>query len=320
MTLMRTPLPALVAQRLAAGGHDAETCLRPFGLERALSDSHVVAEVETLAAFYDDAATRLDQPHLGLELIGAVDRGAYGLAEFGIRAAPTVREAMRRLARFAVLLNEATVVELEETDDSLRVHQRIPGHPLAGGRHSNEYFIGVLLAAGRTVTHGVLVADEVWFSHPAPDSLARHRTIFGDAKLTFDQPDNGLAIPRPVADVPLQSADPALMQAIDIQADRLLQGRPTGDFLGHVREAISQFLREGAPGLPDIAKRLAMTPRTLQRRLAEHETSFREVLDGLRSDLYARLVAQELPNEDIAFRLGYADMGSFRRALRRWNA
>ena len=318
MTLMRSPLPSLIAQRLANGGHDAEACLSAFGLERALIETHVVAEVETLAAFYDDAAVRLEQPNLGLDLIDAIGRGAYGLAEFGIRAAPTIREAMRRLARFSVLLNEATVVEIEETEETFRVHQRIPGHPLSGGRHANEYFIAVLLAIGRTITSGVLVATEVWFSHPAPQDLSRHRTVFGTATLSFDQRDNGLAIHRSIADVPLESADPALMQAIDAQADRLLETRTTDDFLGHVREAMSRFLREGAPGLADIAKLLGMTPRTLQRRLAEHETSFREVLDGLRSDLHARLVAQGISSEEAAFRLGYADMGSFRRALRRW--
>ena len=62
-----------------------------------------------------------------------------------------------------------------------------------------------------------------------------------------------------------------------------------------------------------------MTPRTLQRRLAEHDTSFREVLDRLRSELHTRLAAQAICAQEIAFRLGYADMGSFRRAQRRWS-
>lgn len=319
MTLMRSPLPGLIGSRLAEHGLDAHACLGAFGLQQALRDAHVVAEVETLAAFYDDAAQRLDQPDLGLEMVSAVERGAYGLAEFGIRAAPTIREAIARLARFSVLLNEAAVVEIEETTQALEVHQRIPGYALSGGRHSNEFFIAVMLVSGRVITEGGLVATEVWFSHPAPADLSRHRAIFSDAKLSFDRPDNGLAIPLENAEHPLASADPELMRAIDHQANALLAGRPAqNEFIDLVRECATKTLRDGSSSLADVAQLLAMTPRTLQRRLAEHETSFRKVVDGLRRELHARLTAQGICAQEIAFRLGYADMGSFRRAQRRW--
>lgn len=320
MTLMRSPLPGLIGSRLAAHGLDPSACLGAFGLQQAIEDTHVVAEVETLAAFYDDAARRLDEPNLGLELVSSVQRGAYGLAEFGIRAAPTMREAIHRLARFSVLLNEATVVDFEETPVALEVHQRIPGYPLSGGRHANEFFIAVLLVSGHAVTEGGLVATDVWFCHPAPPDLSRHRAIFGSATLAFDRPDNGLAISLENAARPLASADPELMRAIDHQANALLADRKGhNEFIDRVRESSAKALRDGSSSLADVAQLLAMTPRTLQRRLAEHDTSFREVVDGLRRELHTRLAAQGICAQEIAFRLGYADMGSFRRAQRRWS-
>ena len=318
---MRSPLPSLVAARLRSAGDDVEARLARFGLTRALTASHVVAEVDVLAAFYDDAARSLGQPDLGLDLVSDIDRGAYGLAEFGIRAAPTVLEGLRRLARFAVLLNEATTVEVRETGTSVCVHQRIPGHPMSGGRHSNEYFIAVLLAFGQPLTDGGLLAERVWFCHPAPSDLSSHRRVFGTASLEFDRSDNGLSISRSTADTPLDSADPALMQAIDAQAEQLLSSRSVEhEFLDRVRDGMARSLHEGTPALPDVAERLAMTARTLQRRLAEHGTSFREVLDNLRFELHDRLTAQGLSAQEVAFRLGYADMGSFRRAQRRWKS
>ncbi len=320
MTLMRTPLPALVATRLTGAGLDADACLRPFDLQRALIETHVVAEVQRLAEFYDAAAAHLGEPDLGLSLIDAIDRGAYGLAEFGIRAAPTIREATKRLARFSMLLNEATVVRLDETSDELRIHQRIPGYPQAGGRHANEYFIAVLHGSAQVMTERAFVATEVWFSHPAPPDQRRHRAVFGDARLRFDCADNGLSIPRSVTELPLRSADPALMLAIDRQAEQLLAARASEpDAIDVVRDATARALQDGPVSLADVAALLAMSPRTLQRRLGDHGTSFREVLDTLRRALHARLSAQGISSQQIAFRLGYADMGSFRRAQRRWS-
>lgn len=318
---MRTPLPALIAARLRERELDADACLREFELQRALEDTHVLAPVETLAAFYDDAAQRLGQPNLGLDLVDAIDRGAYGLAEFGIRAAPTVREAIARLARFSTLINEATVVTVEETADELSLHQRIPGYPLSGGRHSNEYFIAVLLAFGQALAEGSFIVTGVWFCHAAPVDLSRHQDFFGETEIRFDAPDNGFSIPRALADASLRSADPALMQAIDAQAEQLLSTRrPEPGFIDVVREAVAQALRDGPLSLADAAKLLSMTPRTLQRRLGESETSFRELLDTIRHELHEQLLAQGVSAEEIAFRLGYADMGSFRRALRRWSS
>jgi transcriptional regulator GlxA family with amidase domain len=69
-----------------------------------------------------------------------------------------------------------------------------------------------------------------------------------------------------------------------------------------------------------VARRLAVSPRTLQRQLAAHGTTWRAELERARQAL-ARHYSQAGPPgmARLARQLGYCDPRSVRRALRRWD-
>jgi AraC-like DNA-binding protein len=78
-------------------------------------------------------------------------------------------------------------------------------------------------------------------------------------------------------------------------------------------------MNESPPDIERIARRLAMTPRTLQRRLRQEETSFAAVLEELRRDMAPSLLREgRMSVSEVAFLLGYEDPSSFQRAFRRW--
>jgi hypothetical protein len=62
-----------------------------------------------------------------------------------------------------------------------------------------------------------------------------------------------------------------------------------------------------------------MSPRTLQRRLAEHGTTWRAELDAVRRELAARAAPAAMPRDALASQLGFASARSLRRARRRWS-
>ncbi|MFD0473619.1 helix-turn-helix domain-containing protein [Nonomuraea thailandensis] len=68
-----------------------------------------------------------------------------------------------------------------------------------------------------------------------------------------------------------------------------------------------------------MAQRLAMSHRTLQRRLREEGTTWREELERLRQRRVERLLRDSaLSVESIAASVGFADSRSLRRAVHRW--
>ncbi|WP_051178296.1 helix-turn-helix transcriptional regulator [Nocardia concava] len=73
------------------------------------------------------------------------------------------------------------------------------------------------------------------------------------------------------------------------------------------------------PTLTEMARELAMSERTLHRRLAEEGTTFRAVVDQTRQLLAEELLAQGLTVEAVSRRLGYSDTAAFSHAYRRWH-
>lgn len=86
-----------------------------------------------------------------------------------------------------------------------------------------------------------------------------------------------------------------------------------------VREILSPQLDGPVVSLRKVARLLAVSPRTLQRRLAEEGTSWRAELDAARHERAAQLLRQGLTHQATATRVGYSGSRALRRARRRWD-
>lgn len=85
-----------------------------------------------------------------------------------------------------------------------------------------------------------------------------------------------------------------------------------------IRDILAASLTEGL-GLNDVAERLHLSLRTVQRRLKQEGSSFRAVKAALRRDIaLARIGHSGRPIADIALELGYAESSAFFRAFVDW--
>jgi AraC-like DNA-binding protein len=173
----------------------------------------------------------------------------------------------------------------------------------------------------REVTGLAWTPDAVWFAHEAPAEINVLVSLFGTERIRFGEASNGLLIGREVLDAPLTGADPALLRVLETELTRQAPP-PAGssfDIVADTERAVKVTLELGAPRIERVAQSLAMSVRTLQRRLDDEGTSFQEVVEGVRERL-ARHHAErgELSSTQMAFLLGYADLTTFLRAFKRW--
>ena len=109
-------------------------------------------------------------------------------------------------------------------------------------------------------------------------------------------------------------------QLLDAQAEALLQSvAAVSGPVGVWRQALVGLIRSGRTQLGDLAQALQMSPRSLQRRLAEHGHSFQTLLNQTRQQLaeaYLRDDSVELA--EVALLLGYSEQSAFTRAFRQW--
>jgi AraC-like DNA-binding protein len=91
------------------------------------------------------------------------------------------------------------------------------------------------------------------------------------------------------------------------------------DLVACVRQLAELALLDGRPRMDWLCRRLRLSRRTLQRRLAASGVSFEDVARRVSFDRSAELLAQaNLAITAVGFELGYADPAHFTRAFRRW--
>jgi AraC-like DNA-binding protein len=110
-----------------------------------------------------------------------------------------------------------------------------------------------------------------------------------------------------------------LLEAVRSLPDPALAPIERGAWSDAVREVLGPQLDRPLLSLRTVARMLAVSPRTLQRRLAEEGTSWRGELDAARSERAAQLLRQGFTQEVTATRVGYSGSRALRRALRRWD-
>jgi AraC-like DNA-binding protein len=86
-----------------------------------------------------------------------------------------------------------------------------------------------------------------------------------------------------------------------------------------VRSALREMLPAGQSSIEEAADRLAMSKRSLQRRLSEESSSYHEVLNITRQELAHYYLSRSSASlVEIAYLLGFQDGNSFIRAFRGW--
>ena len=91
------------------------------------------------------------------------------------------------------------------------------------------------------------------------------------------------------------------------------------DFSSRVHSALLELLPAGQSSVDIVASRLAVSKRTLQRRLSDEQTNFQKVLNSVREELASYyLKSSTLNHTQISFLLGFSEPNSFYRAFHDW--
>jgi AraC-like DNA-binding protein len=138
--------------------------------------------------------------------------------------------------------------------------------------------------------------------------------------MRFQRPYNEVVFATSMRQQKVVSADQRLAHVLEEHVQRVLASVANLDpWLPRARTALDSLLSARVASLPRLSKALHVSARTLRRRLAEHGSSYRELLDEARRSLALRRVLDANASfDEIAGALGFNDVSAFYRAFRRW--
>jgi len=135
-------------------------------------------------------------------------------------------------------------------------------------------------------------------------------------QILFSQPVMKFSIPRSLLALPLSN----FSQKIPVGLQDFESYEAISDsFLDQITTSIIPYLGKGRVNKKLIAGMIGMSPRTLQRRLEQHSSSYSNIIDQARFIRAQTLLKTlEISLIDISLMLGYQNASSFSRAFRRW--
>lgn len=274
--------------------------------------------ISSLQRLVADVVAHNGDPALGLRAATYTQLSDFEALEWVAMSAETLRAATTTACRYARLLNDAASYRFEVSGDRshLILGSTVPLEPAVADYQLAAYHLAAQLRVPEPPP-----GFEVWFKHAAPADAAPYRAAFEGARLVFGAAFDGFVSDARHLDVPLPSAKASLQPALRVHVDRLLSELPVGDgIIERVSVDILATMGKAELTATRTAARLGMALRTLTRQLAEHGTSFSDLLQQARYRAAMHYLRNtRLSVEDIAFLLGFSDCPPFIRAFKRWS-
>ncbi len=255
--------------------------------------------------------------HFGLLVGERAGPSSLGVAGFMLRSAPDVGTALRGLVQHLDLHDQGGVATLLVKGGATLLGYAI--HQPAAEATDQIYDFSMAVACNimRGLCGERWNPTEVLLSRRRPQDLAPYRRCFR-APLRFNADQSAVVFPTRWLDHQIPSADPLLHRHLEREA-RELHALRNANILGKLRGLLRKSLVAGNCSVTDVARQLCLHERTLNRRLQEEGTSFRNELDGIRYEMARHLLAESaMPIARIASTLNYADVSAFSRAFKRW--
>ena len=271
------------------------------------------------ARLLEQIAQATGDDYFGLHFGERSDPKNLGPLVYAVVNSPTIAAACETAARYLHVHNQALQPTLAIDSKFAHFAYSYSGVGLDDPRQFSEFTMAGILNTFRIMAGSQWTPREIRFAHDLRGAPTEHQRVFG-APVIFGCEGNALVVEREFLDQTIPAADHRLYGILSRYLDDVLARMPRQDSLvASIRKAIGESLKNGTPKLARVAKSIGISPRTLQRRLENHDLDFKKLVHETRRQFALEYLRdQNTSLTQIAFLLGYSEVSAFNRAFKRW--
>lgn len=258
--------------------------------------------------------------HLPLHLGECINPHAVGVVVYMMMHCATLGRALEKLCEYQELVCEGVLTSLKTKNNLCYLNLQVIDTSLVHPQYALESELSVYTHTLSTIIGKTLLVKEVHFTFEQPDNKAEHERIFQTDKLFFNSDFNGLVFDKDLLQLSVLNANPNLFSLFESHAIEYLQKiKKTDSLSNRVRQEILHRLTGEEPTLHHISRTLAMGIRSVQMKLKEEGTSFRQLLDEVRKEIAVKHLREpHISTTDIAYLLGFSEPSVFSRTFKKW--
>ena len=308
-------------RRVEGAGCDMTQFLRSAGLSRRSLESP--GKFVTKDQYYNIISYcvhELETPEVGFIQEDSLPLLSTGVAGLALITSETVGDVFRLVQNHPGLLALPVSVKLTVDDGPARITmgqlQHESDYPESWHRvWAVETMISTIYATlNERRLSGDVLAINLSYSKPS------HHHIYAETfecPVSFDQVTDEMIFPAHLLDVKQRTHDASVNELALRQCDTATDKLDTAASLLDRVEGIVISSSYKAPSVLTVAERMHLSERTLQRRLGELGTSFREVVNRVQHKSAMDLLEQtNLSVKEIGYLLGYSEASNFSLAFK----
>lgn len=301
------------AQAATATGMDSDALCQSAGIDlNLLSEPGAQFSPDVTAALWQRAVQASLDPALGLRVSRFVSPTAFHALGYTLVASGSLREVFERIVRYRSMAEDSLELDFRTVGERYEFRFGTPPSCQSPVHELLDAFAAIYVRTCRNRLGRGYAPLAVHLQRPAPDDprpgttcfahrscLRRRRTCWSltviNSTATDDGPVqlNGRGIPRGSVTVLIWEQ--------------------------RVRSAIETLLPDGEPTVRSIAEALHLSPRNLQRHLADEGCCYDLLLNQCRQNTaLLHMNDQQSSLSEIAYLLGFSDTDCLSRAFKRW--
>jgi len=318
------PAPTVTGGYVAAIIHAAQarevptaTLLAAAGLDAVpKNDPTQRIPVASVRKLFDAAVDATGDPYFGLFAANYLHAGNFHALGYALLASTDLRDLMQRLCRYFRLLSTTSIPTIVETQSTVRLEFRLQSE--SPDLTDDMFGLFLVRLVGELSDGRIRPAGAELHRPTPPDGGFRHVQTFG-CPIAFGAGWSTFIYHRAALDIPMVAPSRELAEHNERIAATYLAKLERSDIQTRVRALLLQELSSGDVTKERIAAKLFMSPRTLQVKLSQSNTTFHDVVNETREALARGYIESSVMSvTEIAFTLGFADTSAFSRAFRRW--
>lgn len=299
---------------------DVDDFLRSLGIDPELVKSpDARIPVDTYLLIQDKAADHVKDPYFGLHMGEFAEAGSWSILGYVMMNCRNLGEAFEKSGKYSRIIGNMIEAKAELRLDRIRVVVFTPPHAPKMSRHCYESTLSSSVHMMRTLTGVHLSPLEVTFIYPKPESTAEYERVFG-CPVKFGQKENSMTLDWGLVNTPIRMANADLLERFEQYAQSLLDEMQRRDeHTRAVTRIILSRLDDESLSIEKVAREMAVSVRTLQKRLEDEGVVFSDLLRDIRQRLAQKYLRENYSVEQITYLLGFSEPSVFRKAFKKWS-
>ncbi len=288
----------------------------------AANDTHEIS-IGNMDVLWKEIVHGSDDKLFGLHFGESMQLTALGIVGQIITVSNTVGDALNKAASMVSLIAEGFEINAEVLDDEVKIellcNEEVSSRYPYYHKNIRDFLAALIIHEldGLTLTKITSLKIGVPYSN---ESLVEYCRVLRCKDHIYSE-NIVITIDKKLLGIPVISANYRMQQYLE----SLLKENPAFNAVKteYLKDRVSGYIMNNSYlkilSIDDVAANFNLSSRTLQRKLKEEGSSFKEIVDAIRKELALQYLKDKNNQiKDVAYSLGYNESSAFVRAFKRW--